>query len=210
MRWFPSYAVNATKAGFLDIVLYTPEQMGNEATAMRKPPPEDMDTTLFYVVKVKPQDQPDEQYMEVSCVHRNAAGMQFGGSGVPVDPEYLSAAESFWENRAVVRHVKPVKPKKLSKEADLQGKSLKCKEFNEEQLEAFVATRGKPGAPEDLHITTTDMNKIDRRSLLSHANSLDLTTFFGKKTMVMRHKPAPVSECGVGLSDLSWRTLSFF
>lgn len=82
------------KATFLDIILYSREQITKENEAMGMTPPNT--DAPWGIISVKGQLCNYETPMQPITMMRNALGREHGGSGVPLDREkYLESVE-FW------------------------------------------------------------------------------------------------------------------
>ena len=105
-RWFSSKDVKVSVAKFLDIILYSREQMLKEnaatgaatgaATATSAPASE------WYIVSVKPQDVAYELPMAPITIMRNALPLGEGGSGKPIDRKRYEKSVEFWKQYANV------------------------------------------------------------------------------------------------------------
>ena len=101
----PGYAPfckQVPKAKYLDIILYSYEQIQEENKARN-----DLDSqpNLYEwgVVGIKPQDEDFELPMQPITMMRNALGKEEGGSGVPLDrAKYLESVE-YWSNFALIK-----------------------------------------------------------------------------------------------------------
>ena len=90
------------QAGFLDIILYSKEQVQLENEAMGTADPNaDLDYD-FGIVSIKPQDVDNECPMNPITAMRNALGKDQGGSGVPLDPVKYRQCAEFWDKHAVI------------------------------------------------------------------------------------------------------------
>lgn len=101
-RWFrkADVATFITEAKFLDIILYSREQIRkeNEATG------ENSDSDAPWgIVSVKPQGLDKELPMEPITMMRNALGVEEGGSGVRMDREAYASSVKFWNEHARVQ-----------------------------------------------------------------------------------------------------------
>jgi len=99
-RWFPAGSVPQPEAKFLDIILYSREQIRKENEAMNSDSGSD---SPWGIVSVKAQDVDYEIPMQPITMMRNALGVEFGGSGVPLDFEKYKQAVQFWESHATVK-----------------------------------------------------------------------------------------------------------
>ena len=82
-------------ATWLDIILYSREQMAKEDRA---------DTRDFEwaIVSIKAQDEGRELPMEPITAMRNALGVEHGGSGVPLSRDHYLRSVEFWESHILV------------------------------------------------------------------------------------------------------------
>eukprot|EP00316_Scyphosphaera_apsteinii_P016598 CAMPEP_0119322140 /NCGR_PEP_ID=MMETSP1333-20130426/57367_1 /TAXON_ID=418940 /ORGANISM="Scyphosphaera apsteinii, Strain RCC1455" /LENGTH=191 /DNA_ID=CAMNT_0007329287 /DNA_START=98 /DNA_END=670 /DNA_ORIENTATION=+ len=94
VRWFPLEAVPSSPvAKYIDVILYSREQIRKEATAMGRT---DDQTEPWGIISVKAQDVDYELPMQPITMMRNALGAEEGGSGVALNKEaYLQSVE-FW------------------------------------------------------------------------------------------------------------------
>ena len=88
-------------AQFLDLILYSREQIRAEKKAMGD---ESQDSDAPWgVISVKAQDADSELPMQPITMMRNALGKEEGGSGVQLDRiKYLKSVE-YWSNRAPIK-----------------------------------------------------------------------------------------------------------
>ncbi|OQS02532.1 hypothetical protein THRCLA_05091 [Thraustotheca clavata] len=101
MRWFPSHSVTPITAKFLDIVLYSREQISLQNDAMGRNI--DLGDAPWRVSNVVAQDVDHELPMEPMYYLRNALGKEAGGSGVPINKtKYLEAVE-YWNKHANIK-----------------------------------------------------------------------------------------------------------
>ncbi|KAL7504969.1 hypothetical protein ACHAXN_002503 [Cyclotella atomus] len=87
-------------AKYLDLILYSREQINKENEAMGKSP--DAETAPWGVVSIKAQDIDKELPMTPITAMRNALGKEEGGSGVPIDREKYVEAYEYWRDHATV------------------------------------------------------------------------------------------------------------
>ena len=100
-RWFPADLVSTHVAKYLDIILYSREQIRKENQAMNVEV--SSDTEPWGIISVKAQDSPCELPMQPITMMRNALGRTEGGSGVPLSKEeYLKSVE-YWQHHAIVK-----------------------------------------------------------------------------------------------------------
>lgn len=99
-RWFPKDKVEVHEAKFLDIILYSREQLILERQAMNdtNPVPEEP----WGIISVKAQDEPFETPMQPITAMRNALGREQGGSGVPLNREEYMRSVKYWQENAPV------------------------------------------------------------------------------------------------------------
>lgn len=103
-RFFPKELVVSDdkplpKAKYLDLILYSREQIMKENEAMGKEHPEEMKSVPWGIVSIKAQDVDYEIPMTPITAMRNALGKDEGGSGVPLDRDAYMAAYEFWNKR---------------------------------------------------------------------------------------------------------------
>jgi len=96
-RWFRKSDVTAPKAAYLDVILYSREQLIKEAEAKNQQCEE---TELWGIVAIKPQMINTELPMEPITMMRNALGKAEGGSGVPLKHDLYKQSCDFWKQNA--------------------------------------------------------------------------------------------------------------
>ena len=101
-RWFNAGEIgDIPKAGYLDLILYSKEQIDSENAAMNAPPVnEEYD---YGIISIKPQDVDYELPMQPITMMRNAMGEEYGGSGVKLDFETYAKSVEFWQANAILR-----------------------------------------------------------------------------------------------------------
>jgi len=100
-RWFPAEAMGVpVVAPYLDVILYSREQIRNENAAMGKLTESD---APWGVVSVKAQDVPHELPMQPITMMRNALGEKEGGSGVPLDVAKYQESVDYWRAHAPIQ-----------------------------------------------------------------------------------------------------------
>jgi len=104
VRFFPKDLVPPKPAAYLDIILYSREQIIKENADMGNPDKAaSHEMAPWGIISVKAQDVNHELPMQPITMLRNALGREYGGSGVPLVKEgYLECVE-FWSKNAVVR-----------------------------------------------------------------------------------------------------------
>ena len=81
-RYFPKDSVQIERAKYLDLILYSKEQIQKECLAMGQ---EDEHKDIDYeygIISVKFENEPHETPMDPITMMRNALGKEEGGSGV--------------------------------------------------------------------------------------------------------------------------------
>ncbi len=100
-RWFDKSNVAAPDATFLDVILYSREQITAENLAMNEAP-SDSDAP-WGIICVKGQLCDYELPMQPITMMRNALGREEGGSGVPLDREKYSESVAFWSKYCSIK-----------------------------------------------------------------------------------------------------------
>jgi hypothetical protein len=100
-RWFDKSRVPAPDASFLDIILYSRDQIILENAAMQAPPPEY--DSPWGIICVKGQMCDFELPMQPITMMRNALGREEGGSGVPLKPEEYEKSVAFWKKHCSIK-----------------------------------------------------------------------------------------------------------
>jgi len=102
-RWFPKEKMGELpRAKYLDIILYSREQIKKEREAMGDDP-DFQESSPWGIVSIKPTDFDYETPMQPITMMRNALGRDQGGSGVPMEREKYTAAVDFWSKYAPVQ-----------------------------------------------------------------------------------------------------------
>ncbi|BDA49866.1 hypothetical protein COCOBI_14-4860 [Coccomyxa sp. Obi] len=102
-RWFPADEVSVPEAKFLDVILYSREQLVQEYEAMPgKGDPASLPTPPWGIISIKAQDEDHETPMQPITIMRNALGRDEGGSGVKLDRAAYEASAAYWAERAAV------------------------------------------------------------------------------------------------------------
>ena len=106
-RWFPKELVvggaaadSIGAAKFLDVILYSREQIRKENAAMGEDSGSD---APWGIVSIKPQDVDYELPMQPITMMRNALGAEYGGSGVPLIDEKYRESVDFWSRHAPLK-----------------------------------------------------------------------------------------------------------
>lgn len=104
VRWFPASAFGEIpKARYLDIILYSYDQVQQENEAMGNTDPNKDLNYEWGVVGIKPQDEDFELPMNPITMLRNALGKDQGGSGVPLNREQYTESVNYWRSHALIR-----------------------------------------------------------------------------------------------------------
>jgi len=104
MRWLDLRQLpSLKKAKFLDIILYSKEQITSECLAQGLRDPDANEDYEYGIISVKPQDVDFELPMEPITILRNALGKEYGGSGERIDKDLYEKSVDFWSNHAVVK-----------------------------------------------------------------------------------------------------------
>lgn len=102
-RWFPADRVDLQKAKYLDLILYSREQLTKEYFDMPdKKFSNSQPDVPWGIISIKPQDEDYETPMQPITVMRNSLGRSEGGSGVPLDKKAYEASVKYWEGHASV------------------------------------------------------------------------------------------------------------
>lgn len=101
-RYFPRSLVggNLPKAKFLDLILYSREQINQENSAQGQPV--NPETAPWGIVSIKAQDADFETPMTPITAMRNALGKEEGGSGITLDRTKYLEAVRYWKDHATV------------------------------------------------------------------------------------------------------------
>ena len=98
-RWFEG--IEAPKAAWLDVILYSHDQLVAEARDYPdEQPVPDCDWGIVSIIAVL---EPKEPPMPPITQMRNALGREEGGSGAPLNVEAYDLAAAFWDKHAAVR-----------------------------------------------------------------------------------------------------------
>lgn len=103
-RFIPLDLVGGTEklpvAKYLDLILYSREQIQKENESMGKGKGEE--TAPWGIVSIKAQDVDYELPMNPITVMRNSLGKDQGGSGVPLDRDAYMESINYWKDNVVV------------------------------------------------------------------------------------------------------------
>jgi len=101
VRWFPQVSVNAPDAKYLDLILYSKEQIDQEKKVMGDPPI--LENYHWGIISVKPQVENFETPMDPITVMRNALGKEEGGSGAPLNRKKYMESVEYWRKHAAIK-----------------------------------------------------------------------------------------------------------
>ncbi|KAF0984399.1 hypothetical protein FDP41_000298 [Naegleria fowleri] len=107
-RFFPQELVadQIKEAKYLDIILYSKEQILREAEAMNEKSDYDKRPEIadceWGIISVKSQDVDYELPMSPITMMRNALGKEEGGSGVPLNRDKYMESVKFWKQYAII------------------------------------------------------------------------------------------------------------
>jgi len=102
LRWFPAASTPSPPVAlFLDIILYSREQIRKETAAMGRE--EDGETAPFGIISVKAQNVDYELPMQPITMMRNALGAEEGGSGVALSRDKYKESVEFWSKHAPIK-----------------------------------------------------------------------------------------------------------
>ena len=104
-RWFPAENVTAPVADYLDIILYSREQLIKEHASLYKKPEEEISlpNCPWGIISIKAQKENYETPMNPITMMRNALGKEEGGSGVAIDRDAYAAAVAYWDAHAMIQ-----------------------------------------------------------------------------------------------------------
>ena len=102
-RYIPFDKVKLTPSTYLDIILYSKEQITKENAAMGNTDPNADIDYEYGIISVKPQEENRELPMDPITMMRNALGVQEGGSGIPLDREKYMESVKFWTENVIIK-----------------------------------------------------------------------------------------------------------
>lgn len=100
-RWFPKENVEAKEAKYIDLILYSRDQINKENAATGQPSQDE--TAPWGIVGIKAQDVDYELPMSPITMMRNSLGKEQGGSGVPLDAEKYRESVEYWSRYAPIQ-----------------------------------------------------------------------------------------------------------
>lgn len=101
VQWVDAGDVEPPNATYLDVILYSREQIIEENIAMGETPP-DTDAP-WGIISVKGQLCDYELPMQPITMMRNALGKSEGGSGVPLNREEYMKSVEFWTRHVAIK-----------------------------------------------------------------------------------------------------------
>ena len=102
-RFIPISKINLVKAKYLDIILYSKEQICKESLAMNNTDPNENIDYEYGIISVKPQNVDYELPMDPITIMRNALGVEFGGSGINIDFGKYCDSVKFWSENVILK-----------------------------------------------------------------------------------------------------------
>ncbi|CAI2379730.1 unnamed protein product [Moneuplotes crassus] len=102
-RWFPQEHITATTAKYLDIILYSYDQVQSENESMSTEDPNKDIGYDYAIISIKPQGVDFELPMQPITMMRNSLGKEYGGSGVPFDEDKYKESVKYWESNALIK-----------------------------------------------------------------------------------------------------------
>lgn len=103
IRFFPKELVPPPPAAYLDIILYSREQIRKENAAQGNADHPEHAHAPWGIISVKAQDVDHELPMQPITMLRNALGREYGGSGVPLEQDKYKESVAFWSTHAIIR-----------------------------------------------------------------------------------------------------------
>lgn len=101
VQWIQSGDVEAPLATYLDVILYSREQIIQENLAMGAVPPET--DAPWGIISIKGQLCDYELPMQPITMMRNALGVSEGGSGVPLSRDKYMESVNFWKEHVAIK-----------------------------------------------------------------------------------------------------------
>jgi len=103
-RWFPRHLIHVPDATYLDLILYSKQQILEEKRAMNEELSEEQqkEDWDWGLISIKAQLHNFEQPMSPITMMRNALGKEHGGSGVPINRTLYDDSVKFWSSHALI------------------------------------------------------------------------------------------------------------
>lgn len=102
-RWFDKNDIKAEKAEYLDIILYSYDQIQVENESMKSVDPNKDISYDYGIISVKPQSVNHELPMQPITMMRNTLGKEYGGSGVPFDEQKYRESVAYWTEHNILK-----------------------------------------------------------------------------------------------------------
>jgi hypothetical protein len=102
-RYISFDSLNLVPSDYLDIILYSKEQITIENKAMGNIDPNENIDYEYGIISVKPQNTHNELPMDPITMMRNALGVNEGGSGIPLDREKYMDSVQFWSENVIIK-----------------------------------------------------------------------------------------------------------
>jgi len=93
-RYFNASDIDVPQAPFLDLILYSKEQLSVEGIEIEED---------YGIVAVKAEMTPEESPPVPSTIFRNAIGFDEGGNGLKLDHDAYNASVEYWDRYATVK-----------------------------------------------------------------------------------------------------------
>jgi hypothetical protein len=100
VRYFPADKLVAPAAKYLDLILYSRDQIIKENAATGKPQGE-LEPAPWRLISIKAQGVPYETPMNPITIMRNAL-ISEGGSGIPINREAYMSSVDYWSGHAII------------------------------------------------------------------------------------------------------------
>jgi hypothetical protein len=94
---------NNTPSIYLDIILYSKEQIQKENQAMGNTDPNGEVDYDYGIISVKPQNEDYELPMDPITIMRNSLGIEEGGSGIKLDRNKYMQSVEFWTKHVLLK-----------------------------------------------------------------------------------------------------------
>eukprot|EP01038_Epipyxis_sp_PR26KG_P008305 gene8305-11236_t len=101
IQYIPKEVFEPQEATYLDIILYSRDQIIKENIAMGSQPP--ASDAPWGIISVKGQLCDYELPMQPITMMRNALGKEYGGSGVPIELNKYKESVEFWEKNVSIK-----------------------------------------------------------------------------------------------------------
>ncbi len=95
--------IDLKPAKYLDIILYSKEQIQLENSSMNNTDPNESIEYDYGIISIKPQNYDYELPMDPITMMRNALGKEEGGSGVPLDKKKYMESVQYWDKNILLK-----------------------------------------------------------------------------------------------------------